>query len=149
MLKVSSCYIYNIYIIVLGQTDFEHPIFSIIPSQSCFIEMDLLWKMLLLLRHKKNYIYSKLVNNFIKHLYLYSFPCLSWNLFCWLAFIQFFLFVWFCNCSLHSAVEQKENYNWNKLEVRNAWQWIVHAAFRLQPWCQGVYGKYRVLQSTK
>ena len=39
VLKVSSCYMYNITI--LGRTDFEHPIFSIISSHSCFIEMDL------------------------------------------------------------------------------------------------------------
>ena len=51
------------YITVLGRTDFEHPIFSIISSQSCFIEMDLLQKMFLLLGHVKNVIYSKLVNN--------------------------------------------------------------------------------------
>ena len=37
---------------VLGQTDFEHLIFSIISSQSCFIEMDLLQKMFLLLGDK-------------------------------------------------------------------------------------------------
>ena len=30
------CVIYIIYITVLGRTDFEHPIFSIILSQSCF-----------------------------------------------------------------------------------------------------------------
>ena len=33
---------YVIYISVLGRTDFEHPIFSSISSQSCFIEMELL-----------------------------------------------------------------------------------------------------------
>ena len=33
-----------IYITVLGRTDFEHRIFSIISSQSCFIEMDLFIK---------------------------------------------------------------------------------------------------------
>ena len=52
-----------IYITVLGRTDFEHPIFSIISSQTYFIEMDLLQKMFLLLGHEKNVIYSKLVNN--------------------------------------------------------------------------------------
>ena len=36
--------IYIIYIIVLGRTDFVHPFFSIILSQSAFIEMDLLQK---------------------------------------------------------------------------------------------------------
>ena len=36
------CYIYDIYITVLGWTDFEHPNFSIILSQSCFFEMGLL-----------------------------------------------------------------------------------------------------------
>ena len=51
VLKVSPCYIYNIYITVLGQTDFEHLIVSIISSQSCFIEMSLLQN-----------IYSKMVN---------------------------------------------------------------------------------------
>ena len=47
-----------IYITVLGQTDFEHAIFSIISSQSCFIEMDLLQKMFILLGHEKNVIHS-------------------------------------------------------------------------------------------
>ena len=55
--------IYIIYIIVLGRTDFVHPFFSIISSQSGFIEMDLLQKMFLLVGHEKNVIYSKLVNN--------------------------------------------------------------------------------------
>ena len=59
MHKVSPC----IYIIVLGRTDFVHPLFSIISSQSGFIEMDLLQKMFLLVGHEKNVIYSKLVNN--------------------------------------------------------------------------------------
>ena len=40
-----------------------HPLFSIISSQSGFIEMDLLQKMFLLVGHEKNVIYSKLVNN--------------------------------------------------------------------------------------
>ena len=72
VLKVSPCYIYIMYITVLGRTDFEHPIFSIISSQSCFIEMDLSQKMLLLLGHEKNFVYSKLVNNPFNHLYLYN-----------------------------------------------------------------------------
>jgi len=55
--------IYISYITVLGRTDIEHPIFSIISSQSCFIEMDLSQKMFLWLGHEKNVIYSKLVNN--------------------------------------------------------------------------------------
>ena len=62
MHKVSPC-IYVIYIIVLGRTDFVHPLFSIISSQSGFIEMDLLQKMFLLVGHEKNAIYSKLVSN--------------------------------------------------------------------------------------
>ena len=37
----SQSVLYMIYIPVLGRTDFEHPIFSIISSQSYFIEMDL------------------------------------------------------------------------------------------------------------
>ena len=57
--------IYIIYIKILGGTDFEHPIFTIISSQSCFIEMDLLQKIFHLLRHEKT-IYSKLVNNLFK-----------------------------------------------------------------------------------
>ena len=61
--KVSPCYIYIIYIIVLGRTDFVHPFFSIISSQSGFIEMDLLQKIFFLVGHEKNVIYSKLVNN--------------------------------------------------------------------------------------
>ena len=40
-----------------------HPFFSIISSQSGFIEMDLLQKMFLLVGHEKNVIHSKLVNN--------------------------------------------------------------------------------------
>ena len=52
-----------IYIIVLGRTDFVHPLFSIISSQSGFIEMDLSQKMFLLVGHEKNVIYSKMVNN--------------------------------------------------------------------------------------
>ena len=32
---------YILYITVLGRTDFEHPIFSIVLSQSCFNKMDL------------------------------------------------------------------------------------------------------------
>ena len=55
--------IYMIYITVLGRTDFVHPLFSIISSQSGFIEMDLLQKMFLLVGHEKNVIYSKFVNN--------------------------------------------------------------------------------------
>ena len=63
VLKVSQCYIYNIYsITVLSLTDFEHPTFSINSSQSCFIEMDLSQKMFLW-GHKKNVVYSKLVNS--------------------------------------------------------------------------------------
>ena len=34
------CYIYIICITILGRTEFEHPIFSIYSSQSCFVEMD-------------------------------------------------------------------------------------------------------------
>ena len=56
-------FIYIVYITVLGWTDFEHPIFSIISSQNCFIEIDLSWKMFLLLRNEKNVMYLKLVNN--------------------------------------------------------------------------------------
>ena len=55
--------IYIMYIIVLGRTDFVHPFFSIISSQSGFIEMNLLQKMFLLVGHEKKVIYSKLVNN--------------------------------------------------------------------------------------
>ena len=55
--------IYIIYMIVLGRTDFVHPLFSIISSQSGFIEMDLLQRMFLLVGHEKNVIYSILVNN--------------------------------------------------------------------------------------
>ena len=40
-----------------------HPLFSIISSQSGFIEMDLLQKMFLLVGHEKNVIHSKLVSN--------------------------------------------------------------------------------------
>ena len=54
--------------IVLGRTDFVHPFFSIISSQSGFIEMDLLQKMFLLVGHEKNVIYSKLVNNPFKYI---------------------------------------------------------------------------------
>ena len=57
-----------IYIIVLGRTDFVHPFFSIISSQSCFIEMDLSQKMFLSLGHEKNVIYSNLVNNPFKYI---------------------------------------------------------------------------------
>ena len=64
--------IYIIYIIVLGRTDFVHPLFSIISSQSGFIEMGLLQKMFLLVGHEKNIfkyvIYSKLVNNPFKQI---------------------------------------------------------------------------------
>ena len=56
-----------IYITVLGRTDFVHPFFSIISSQSGFIEMDLLQKMFLLVGHEKYVIYSKLVNNPFNH----------------------------------------------------------------------------------
>ena len=45
--------IYIIYIIVLGRTDFVHPLFSIISSQSGFIEMDLSQKMFLMVGHEK------------------------------------------------------------------------------------------------
>ena len=45
-----------------------HPLFSIISSQSGFIEMDLLQKMFLLVGHEKNVIYSKLVNNPFKEI---------------------------------------------------------------------------------
>ena len=56
---MSVCVIYIKYITVLGQTDFEHSIFSIISSQSCLIEMDLLKIMFLLLRHEeKCYIFK-------------------------------------------------------------------------------------------
>ena len=55
-----STVIYDIYI---TRTDFEHHFFSIISIQSCFIEMDLLQKVFLLLGHEKNAIYSKLVNS--------------------------------------------------------------------------------------
>ena len=51
------------YITVLGRTDFVHPLFTIVSSQSGFIDMDLLQKMFLLEGHEKNVIYSKLVNN--------------------------------------------------------------------------------------
>ena len=51
------------YITVLGRTEFEHPIFSIIWSQGGFIEMDLLQKIFLLVGHEKDVIYLKLVNN--------------------------------------------------------------------------------------
>ena len=56
--------IYIIYITVLGRTDFEHPIFSIISSQNCFIEMDLLLKMFFCWDTKK-FLFSKLVNNLL------------------------------------------------------------------------------------
>ena len=52
------CYIY--YIIFIMPTDFEHPILSIILSQSSHFEVDLLWKMFLPLGRKENIIYSKL-----------------------------------------------------------------------------------------
>ena len=61
--------IYVIYILVLGRTDFVHPLFSIISSQSGFIEMDLLQNMFLLVGHEKNVIYSKLVKNPFKEAY--------------------------------------------------------------------------------
>ena len=48
---------------VLGRTDFKHPILSIISSHSCFIEIDFLQKLFLLLGHEKNVICSKLVSN--------------------------------------------------------------------------------------
>ena len=55
----SVLYRYIVYITVLGKTDFEQPIFSIISSQSCFIEMDLSLKMFLSLRHAKTlYIFK-------------------------------------------------------------------------------------------
>ena len=66
MHKVSRC-IYIIYIVVLGRTEFVHPLFSIISSQSGFIEMDLLQKMFLSVGHEKNVIHSKLVNNLFKY----------------------------------------------------------------------------------
>ena len=52
--KVSPC----IYIIVIGRTDFVHPLFPIISSQSCFIEMDLLQKVSLGGERKKCYIFK-------------------------------------------------------------------------------------------
>ena len=55
--KVSPC-IYIIYIIVLGRTAFVHPLFPIISSQSCFIEMDLLQKVSLGGERKKCYIFK-------------------------------------------------------------------------------------------
>ena len=63
MVSQSMLYIYLIYITVLSRTDFEHPIFSIISSQNCFIDIDLLQKMFLLLGHEKDFEYLKLVNN--------------------------------------------------------------------------------------
>ena len=51
------------YITVLERTDFENPIFSIISSQNCFIEMDSLG-------HERNVIYSKLVDNPFKDNYI-------------------------------------------------------------------------------
>ena len=51
---------------VLDQTDFEHPIFSIISSQSRTIEMDPTQKMLLSLGQERNVIYSHPVNNPLK-----------------------------------------------------------------------------------
>ena len=62
MHKVSPTEYYYIYYIYT-RTDFVHPLFSIILSQSGFIEMYLLQKMFLLVGHEKNVIYSKLVNN--------------------------------------------------------------------------------------
>jgi len=55
VLKVSPCYIYIMYITVFRRTDFEHPIFSIISSQGCFIDF--------IVEKRKNVEYSKLVNN--------------------------------------------------------------------------------------
>ena len=40
----------------------------IIFSFICYIKMDFSWKMFLLLRHEKNFIYSKLVNNTFKYI---------------------------------------------------------------------------------
>ena len=74
--------IYIIYIIVLGRTDFVHPFFSIISSQSGFIEMDLLQKMFLLVGHEKNVIYSKLVNNPFKDTVQFWIFCVVCNVGC-------------------------------------------------------------------
>ena len=58
VLKVSPCYIYTIYITVLGWTDFDHPIFSIISSQSSFIEVDLLKNVSVVETQNKCYIFK-------------------------------------------------------------------------------------------
>ena len=47
------CVIYKINMTVLGRTDFEHPIFSIISIKSYFVEIDHSWKISFLLRHHK------------------------------------------------------------------------------------------------
>ena len=63
VIPTEYCYIYYIY-----NTDgLGAPFFSIISSQGCFVEMDLSWKMFLLLRHEKNVRYSRLVINPFKH----------------------------------------------------------------------------------
>ena len=65
---------------VLDQTDFEHPIFSIISSQSRTIEMDPTQKMLLLLGQERNVIYSHPVNNPRKYFHEAAFVCvLVWH----------------------------------------------------------------------
>ena len=76
-----------IYIIYITRTDFVHPFFSIIPSQSGFIEMDLLQKIFLLVGHKKNVMYSKLVNNPFKPTYaaLNLLRAILWQSFWWLS----------------------------------------------------------------
>ena len=56
-----------IYITVIGQTDFELPIFSVISSQSCFIEMELLQKCFFCWGTiKMLYIQNCMVNNSFK-----------------------------------------------------------------------------------
>ena len=48
-----------IYIVYITRTDFVHPIFSIISSQSCFIEINLSSKMFLSVGHEKRcYIFK-------------------------------------------------------------------------------------------
>ena len=58
----------------ITRTDFDQPIFSIISSQSIFYPDGPIKKKILLLRHEKNVIYSKLVNN----------PFKFWVEFAWL-----------------------------------------------------------------
>jgi len=55
--------IFVIYITVLGRTDFEHPIFSIVSSQSFFYRDGPFIKNVSFVETRKNVIYSKLVNN--------------------------------------------------------------------------------------